>query len=365
EIQKKDQQPPPPPLPQPEEQKQDSPSPTQPPEQPKDSQEKTPPAPEKDPSQLQLQNFPQSQEPKLETNQEGSGKSSKDPSREQKDSGSIKLQNIFNIVKNTFEMYRSPFYNTYTDIGNRLYEKASSTLEDVYEKSINFAGITLNYMKEKLNKALENSPPSNEKKPEPPPSLPGGEKKESQNIQTPTPDGQSSGKPQEPPPTQDHGSPDSKKVNPSGPSPENQSQTPVDSSSKTPNLGIISKDPGINTKEKIPQLIKTKDIFKGYNRPETVITVILIPIISLIIYKYLSYGWRKELKKKKNMKKVINLFGVNKTTKAVINSTDGKKKMQIIINSSTQKKQIKKSINFVYRKKSPLLNIYKLMQADP
>ncbi|EUD70506.1 hypothetical protein YYG_04064 [Plasmodium vinckei petteri] len=39
--------------------------------------------------------------------------------------------------------------------------------------------------------------------------------------------------------------------------------------------------------------------------------------------------------------------------------------MQIIINSPTQKKQTKKSINPVYREKSPLLNIYKLMHADP
>ncbi|SCL81997.1 CIR protein [Plasmodium chabaudi chabaudi] len=365
EIQKKDQQPPPPPLPQPEEQKQDSSSPPQPPEQPKGNQEKAPSPPAKESSQLQLQNSPQSQEPKLETNQEGSDTSSKDPSSEQKDSGSIKLQNIFNIVKNTFEMYRSPFYNTYTDIGNRLYKKATSTLEDAYDKSIKFTGITINYVKDQLNKALENVPPSKEKKPEPSPSSQEGEKKESQNIQTPTSGGQSNDNPKEPPSTQDLDSPDSKKVNPSDSLPEKQSQTSVDSSSDTHSTEIGSKDLGTNVEDKTPQLVNSIDIFKGYNRPETVITVILIPIISLIIYKYLSYGWRKELKKKKNMKKVINLFGVNKTTKAVINSTDGKKKMQIIINSYTQKNQIKKSINIVYRKKSPLLNIYKLMQADP
>lgn len=65
------------------------------------------------------------------------------------------------------------------------------------------------------------------------------------------------------------------------------------------------------------------------------------------------------------MKKVINLFGVNKMSKTVINSTDRKKRMQIIINSSSQKKQAKKFIKPVYREKSPLLNIYKLMQTDP
>ncbi|EAA16909.1 hypothetical protein [Plasmodium yoelii yoelii] len=39
--------------------------------------------------------------------------------------------------------------------------------------------------------------------------------------------------------------------------------------------------------------------------------------------KYLSSGWRMELKRKKN-------------TKEVINSSDEKKQMQIIINSFTQ-----------------------------
>ncbi|SCL91746.1 hypothetical protein PCHCB_000542100, partial [Plasmodium chabaudi chabaudi] len=80
---------------------------------------------------------------------------------------------------------------------------------------------------------------------------------------------------------------------------------------------------------------------------------------------YLSSGWRKELKRKKKMTKVINLFGVNKTAKTVINSSDGKKQIQIIIKSSSQKRQTKKSINSVNRKKSPSLNIYQLMQADP
>ncbi|KEG00177.1 hypothetical protein YYE_04976 [Plasmodium vinckei vinckei] len=95
------------------------------------------------------------------------------------------------------------------------------------------------------------------------------------------------------------------------------------------------------------------------------VILVLMPIILLIVYKYLSSGWRNELKGKKNMKKVINLFGVNKTAKTVINSTDRKKQIQIIIKSSSRKKQTKKSINSVYGGKSPSLNIYKIMQADP
>ncbi|SCL90693.1 CIR protein, partial [Plasmodium chabaudi chabaudi] len=257
--------------PSPEPQKQDLQSPPQPPEKPKDSQEKTPSVPEKGSSQPQLPDSPQSHEQKLENNQEGSGKSSKDPQ-------------------------------------------------------------------------------TNEKISEPPPSLPGGEKKESQNIKAPTPGGQNNDNPQPPTPTQDHGSPDSKQMNPSDPSPEKKSQTSVDSSSKTPNLRIISKDPGINIEKKVPQLLKIKDIFKAYNRPETAIAVILIPIISLIIYKYLSRE-RTKKSEKKNMKKVINL-------------AYGKRKTQIIIKSCDRTKDLKPVINSVDRKKDSLLNIHKFMQAD-
>ncbi|VTZ68206.1 CIR protein [Plasmodium chabaudi chabaudi] len=257
--------------PPPEPQKQDSPSPPQPPEKPEDNKDKTPSVPEKESSQPQLPKSSQSQEPTLETNQEGSDKSSKDP-------------------------------------------------------------------------------PSNENIPEPSPSLPGGEKKEPENTQMPTPGGQSSDKPQAPPPTQDNGSPDSNQMNPSDPSPKKQSQTSVDSSSKTPNLGIISKSPGISIEKKVPQLLKIKDIFKGYNRPETAIAVILIPIISLIIYKYLSRE-RTKKSEKKNMKKVINL-------------AYGKRKTQIIIKSCDRTKDLKPVINSVDRKKDSLLNIHKLMQAN-
>ncbi|VTZ67112.1 CIR protein [Plasmodium chabaudi chabaudi] len=91
---------------------------------------------------------------------------------------------------------------------------------------------------------------------------------------------------------------------------------------------------------------------KEYKQVGILIIVILIPITLAIMYKYLPSGRKKELKRKKNMKKVINLM-------------EGKRQMQIIIKSSSQKKQTKKYINPVYGEKSPSINIYKLMQADP
>ncbi|EUD69653.1 hypothetical protein YYG_05128 [Plasmodium vinckei petteri] len=257
-----------------------------------------------------------------------------DSLNQQEDSGNMKLQNIFNIFKSTFEMYRSPFYNAYTEIGNRLYEKATSTLENVYDKSRKIASNTINYLNEHLNKALENDQPSKEKKPEPAPSLPDDKQPEPQNIPTPSQADQSHDNSQTPSPTQNMGSSNSKQVNPSDPLPEKQHQPSVDPSSKTPSLTIKTGNTGIIVKENTSQLVTIKDIYKGYNRPEIVITVILISIILLIVYKYLSYGWRKELKRKKNMKKVINSIG-------------GKRPVQIIISSPSHKKQTQKSTNSV------------------
>ncbi|CAD2085018.1 CIR protein PIR protein [Plasmodium vinckei brucechwatti] len=82
------------------------------------------------------------------------------------------------------------------------------------------------------------------------------------------------------------------------------------------------------------------------------IIVISISIILTIMYKYLSLGRTSKSKRKKSMKKVINSIG-------------GKRPIQIIIKSYDRKKGLKPVINSVCRKKDPLLNIYKLMKADP
>ncbi|KEG02870.1 hypothetical protein YYE_02704 [Plasmodium vinckei vinckei] len=79
---------------------------------------------------------------------------------------------------------------------------------------------------------------------------------------------------------------------------------------------------------------------------------ISIFVFLAIMYKYLSLGWTNKSKRKKNIKKVINSIG-------------GKRPVQIIIKSYDRNKDLKPIINSVGRKKDPLLNIYKLMQADP
>ncbi|EAA20476.1 hypothetical protein YYC_05804 [Plasmodium yoelii 17X] len=81
------------------------------------------------------------------------------------------------------------------------------------------------------------------------------------------------------------------------------------------------------------------NVLKTYKPIGVSIIILLIPITLLIMYKI--FHWMEKGIEEKKMKKVINLFGVNKTTKTFINSTYGKNRMQIIINSSSQKKRLK------------------------
>ncbi|SBW38340.1 BIR protein, partial [Plasmodium berghei] len=162
------------------------------------------------------------------------------------------------------------------------------------------------------------------------------------------------------------------------PAPEEPSK---DSINKIHDQGIKQLPPEIKVEKGIFEIGFPGDVFKGYKLFVYLVIIIGIPIILALMYKYFSFGWRKELKKKKNMKKVINMFGGNEKTKRVINPTDRKKQVQIIINlskkkqdkkltnpstqkkqdekvtsSSTQKKQTKQFINSIYWGKYPLLN---------
>ncbi|CAD2109132.1 PIR protein CIR protein [Plasmodium vinckei] len=141
---------------------------------------------------------------------------------------------------------------------------------------------------------------------------------------------------------------------PQGPSGEQNPDQNHQGGSKMPVAIPVVKQEDTGTEVKGNKTTGIGDIYvlKEYKQIGISIIVLLIPISLAIMYKYLSYGWRKELKRKKSMKKVINSIG-------------GKRPVQIIISSSSRKKQTKKSINSVHRKKPPLLNIYKLMQADP
>ncbi|SCL94373.1 Plasmodium variant antigen protein Cir/Yir/Bir, putative, partial [Plasmodium chabaudi adami] len=131
---------------------------------------------------------------------------------------------------------------------------------------------------------------------------------------------------------------------------QNSDQTDHEEPQKPVSAPVTKQEnPGTELKGNGITEIGDSYVLKEYKQFVISIIVILIPITLTILYKYLSFGRRNELKKKKNMKKAINMVVANKTTKTVINSSDGKKQIQIIIKSSSQKKQIKKSIKPIYR----------------
>ncbi|VTZ68579.1 CIR protein [Plasmodium chabaudi chabaudi] len=130
-------------------------------------------------------------------------------------------------------------------------------------------------------------------------------------------------------------------------------QGPSDGSINTPYVQVTKQDNFVNhINGIISKSVISMDILKKHKLTAVSVIGIAIAITLAIMYKYLSFGWRKEIKRKK-------------TTKKVINSIGGKRPVQIIIKSSNRKKQTKKSTSSVYGKKSPLLSIYKLVQADP
>ncbi|SCN60006.1 CIR protein [Plasmodium chabaudi chabaudi] len=130
-------------------------------------------------------------------------------------------------------------------------------------------------------------------------------------------------------------------------------QGPSDGSINTPYVQVTKQDNFVNhINGIISKSVISMDILKKHKLTAVSVIGIAIAITLAIMYKYLSFGWRKEIKRKK-------------TTKKVINSIGGKRPVQIIIKSSNRKKPTKKSTSSVYGKKSPLLSIYKLVQADP
>ncbi|VTZ79234.1 PIR protein [Plasmodium yoelii] len=285
--------------------------------------------------------------------------------------------------KKIFELYSLFFSKMFTNIGNSLYENVFPTLEDFYGKLKNSADNTISYVNE-LKTTIETTilyKCMSEKKetgsgPSSPPSS---------TEQTDT--HQSSSEESE----------------------KECSQNPVLSSVMKP--GNSETEVAVNGTTEIGD-----NPFNVYKNMGISILIILIPIALAIMYKYLPFGWRKKSKKKKKMKKAINMFDTNETTEEVINPTDRKKQMKITINLSSQNKQDKKLtnsstpkkqdkqfinsstpkkqdkqfinsndrkkkveiiinsskkkqtnhfINSTYWGKYPLLNIYKLMKADP
>ncbi|SCL88574.1 CIR protein [Plasmodium chabaudi chabaudi] len=228
--------------------------------------------------------------------QEGSGEEHDD---------SEKTKNTVNILHNIKNKLGNPstlLMEMATDNVNNLYYTTLSNLENAYDK---FSASTKTLIDQVSEQYQKHSTPTKE-------TIPPPYNKESEPQMPP-----SSSRDQSPDQSRDQ-SPDQSTDKPTG-QPTNQN---VESINPNSLMTTPVNEPSIHLdrkEESIQKVIHPGNIFK-VGIPNYVIAIVIsIPIILLIMYKYLSYWRTKKSKGKTKMKKVINLVGVDKTKKTAIN----------------------------------------------
>ncbi|CAD2089286.1 CIR protein PIR protein [Plasmodium vinckei brucechwatti] len=300
--------------------------------------------------------------------------------------------NTVDIVKGAYDStvnnIKDAYDRTMTSITG-AYNNAMTSITNAYDRTTNYIGNAVNSVTSQLNpfstpQSDDNQPGSNssgggtdtsnhsQQNPPPPtppsPSLPSP-------VTPPDPQNPSLSQPQDPPQTPSLSQPHSNQTQDKlqitvqndasntlkQPDPKTGTGGVQTMTITNDTLPSSSTDPSITgsgiTTGIVVKMIEKPSIWciaqnKKYNILSICIISISIFAFLAIMYKYLSLGCTSKSKRKKNMKKVINSIG-------------GKKPVQIIIKSYDRSKDLKPIINSVGRKKDPLLNIYKLMQADP
>ncbi|CAD2089723.1 CIR protein PIR protein [Plasmodium vinckei brucechwatti] len=297
--------------------------------------------------------------------------------------------NTVDIVKGAYDStvnnIKGAYDRTMTSITG-AYNNAMTSITDAYDRTTNYIGNAVNSVTIQLNSfstsqlggnqsgsnssggETDTSNPSQQNPPSPsPPSLPPSTSQLSQTPSSPQPQDP----PQIPSPPQPHSNQTQDKLQITVQNDASNTLKQPDPKTGTGGVQTMaitndtlpssSTDPSITgsgiTTGIVVKMIEKPSIWciaqnKKYNILGIGIISISIFAFLAIMYKYLSLGCTSKSKRKKNMKKVINSIG-------------GKKPVQIIIKSYDRSKDLKPIINSVGRKKDPLLNIYKLMQADP
>ncbi|CAD2097340.1 CIR protein PIR protein [Plasmodium vinckei] len=303
--------------------------------------------------------------------------------------------NTVGIVKGAYDStvnnIKDAYDRTMTSITD-AYDRTMTSITDAYNSTTNYIGNAVNSVTSQLypfstSQLGDNQPGSNssgggtdtsnhsqQNPPPPPPPSPSLSLSPSQSV-TPPSTPQSTPQPQDPPqnpsPSQQHSNQTQYKLQitvQNGTSNTLQQPDPNTGTGGVQTMTITkftlpssSTDPstqenGSTTGIAVKINEKTAIWCIGSNKKCDILGIgiigISIFVFLSIMYKYISFGSAKNSKKKKSMKRVIK-YG------------DGTRKTQIIIKSYDRNKQLKPVINSVGRKKDPLLNIYKLMQADP
>ncbi|CAD2097701.1 PIR protein CIR protein [Plasmodium vinckei brucechwatti] len=290
--------------------------------------------------------------------------------------------NKFNQASQFIEKNRQNFENAKNKISD-AYNNTVDNLKNAYNASSDYLNKFINNVTSQLNQVGSPSKSGDKQSGSGSPSDGGNS-----SNQPPSPQPSSTTDPTDPSnpptPTKDP-APTTPPTTPMDPALQKQSSPqPQHITPQPPQIGpFIQKTPGkaisqlVKSLSSNPNLKKTWNIFpttwngSGDCKPEIkfinatlvcctseqcsltgiLITIVLIPIILSIAYKYLSFGSSKK-SEKKNMKRVINFH-------------DGNRKTKIIISSNNRNKDLKPVINSVGRKKDSLLNIYKHIRADP
>ncbi|CAD2100748.1 CIR protein PIR protein [Plasmodium vinckei] len=301
---------------------------------------------------------------------------------------------ISDTYTNTVDIVKGAYDSTVNNIKD-AYDRTMTSITNAYDRTTNYIGNAVNSVTSQFNPFItsqlgDNQPGSNSSGGETDTSNP-SQPNPKQSVNPPSPPQStpqqtpqlsqipSSPQSQDPPQTPSSSQPQDSQQIPSPSQPlsgptqdssqitdQNGGSNPVQSHDTNPGTGIsqttnYSTDSSstvsrITTGIVVKMNEKSSIWFIAQNKKYEIlgIGIICISIFAFlaIMYKYISFGSAKNSKKKKSMKRVIK-YG------------DGNRKTQIIIKSYDRNKDLKPIINSVDRKKDPLLNIYKLMQADP
>ncbi|SCL88746.1 CIR protein [Plasmodium chabaudi chabaudi] len=207
---------------------------------------------------------------------------------ENSESESSNFEKIKDYSINTFKKYSSLFNGAVTKVEDYIHDVVTSKINDINDNFPKYQKIiqTINFPKNQIQ-------------------VVNGQQKEPGNSQ--------------------------KKKAEQPPSTKTTEETPVNSD------GILSKlvgEPGNNVmglSGNIAKLLSFK--FEGYKVAIMALMAVSIPIVLIIMYKYLYYGCGKTSKKKKMVKKIINSQDGKRRKKKVISPIDGKSNLKTVINS--------------------------------
>ncbi|CXI06476.1 BIR protein [Plasmodium berghei] len=235
------------------------------------------------------------------------------------------LKEYRDLVKQYIKKYKEHVTSSYIGIQNHLYENIWPTLYETYNTYADYYKNfdIMKYLKEGIQaiepqktEILKDIPPSKENEleiisPLPDSKTPYVEKSEPKDTQTQISDGQGNEHSQVLLSTQETDSTNSEQEQISDNSSKEQPQSSGGFTNIMPRLEIEARTIKADVQNNISEIGYLGNVFKEYKLVVYSVIVIATFAILTVMYKYLSFGWSKQLKKKKNMEKIKKLCNEN------------------------------------------------------